>query len=286
MTKKELLKSLWDFTPEQIADAVRNGVVTEYELKTQASGKYTPKLRRQVSTLLKNAPQPAQSVSDTPVQPAPAIAPQPVFEQPAVQPIAQPSPNPVAERTVISNQESAAMIYPEPQAPAYQEPQPPGYPQQYNPIYPEPAVNHQHITHPQQPDTWGTPPMPPAQPKPGEFVYGHGEDKRRGFAGLFSFYGRIGRMNYFLSLVCYSILYAVIGGIAGAMLMSDIDVAEFAFIPALFIIPLYWFGLAQSVKRCHDLGHCGWWIFIPFYGFWLLFAAGQNFPNKYGPAIM
>lgn len=278
MTRKELLKNLWDFTPEQIAEAVRNGVVTEYELKTQAHGQYTPMLRRKVSTLLKAGPaQSAPAVNDAPAQPVPAIAPQPVFEQsaaqpvvqPAVQPQVQPAPKPFAERTVIAEQP----------APVYQEPQ--------APIYPEPAMNQQYGTPPPQPEQWGTPPpsptSPPPTPQPGEFVYSHGEDKKGGFASLFSFYGRIGRLDYFMSMLAYGVLYGVIYGIMFAMLESGRDVAEFAFIPALFLIPLYWFGLAQSVKRCHDLGHSGWWQLIPFFGFWLLFAAGQNYPNKYGP---
>ena len=40
--------------------------------------------------------------------------------------------------------------------------------------------------------------------------------------------------------------------------------------------------MAQAVKRSHDLDNTGWYILIPFYGFWLLFAEGTRGNNKYG----
>ncbi|WP_449437398.1 DUF805 domain-containing protein [Pedobacter steynii] len=46
---------------------------------------------------------------------------------------------------------------------------------------------------------------------------------------------------------------------------------------------LVWFMLAQGAKRCHDRNNNGWWQFIPFYGFWMLFVPGDVGDNKYGP---
>lgn len=43
-----------------------------------------------------------------------------------------------------------------------------------------------------------------------------------------------------------------------------------------------WFWIAQSVKRCHDVGNSGFYILIPFYGIWLFFESGDNSINKYG----
>lgn len=51
-TKKELLKNLRDYSPEQIADAVRSGVVSMYELTKETSGAFTPLLRKQVEAIL------------------------------------------------------------------------------------------------------------------------------------------------------------------------------------------------------------------------------------------
>lgn len=50
----------------------------------------------------------------------------------------------------------------------------------------------------------------------------------------------------------------------------------------IFLLPLFWFILAQGAKRCHDLGNSGWYQLIPLYGFWLLFAKGELDTNQYG----
>jgi uncharacterized protein YegL len=41
--------------------------------------------------------------------------------------------------------------------------------------------------------------------------------------------------------------------------------------------------LLGMIKRAHDLGLSGWYILIPFFGFWLFFAPGEGGPNKFGP---
>ncbi len=56
----------------------------------------------------------------------------------------------------------------------------------------------------------------------------------------------------------------------------------------LLIIPmliLMRISLSQGAKRCHDVGKSGWYLLIPFYVFYLIFAEGQRFDNKYGPKI-
>lgn len=58
--------------------------------------------------------------------------------------------------------------------------------------------------------------------------------------------------------------------------------AGFATIWILLIIPMLWFLYAQGAKRCHDLGHNGWWQIIPFYFFWMLFEEGNFSSNEYG----
>jgi uncharacterized membrane protein YhaH (DUF805 family) len=49
------------------------------------------------------------------------------------------------------------------------------------------------------------------------------------------------------------------------------------------LIPAAWIVITQGIKRSHDLGNSGWYILIPFYGLWLIFAEGQAGTNKYGP---
>lgn len=62
----------------------------------------------------------------------------------------------------------------------------------------------------------------------------------------------------------------------------DIFTDNFAVFGYLFIIPIYWFILAQGAKRCHDRGNSGWFQLIPFYGLWMLFGDSYFGNNKYG----
>ena len=59
-TKKELLKNLRDYSPEEIADAVKSGTVTLYELGKESEGAFTPLLKRKVKEIL-DRPEPVQA---------------------------------------------------------------------------------------------------------------------------------------------------------------------------------------------------------------------------------
>ena len=94
------------------------------------------------------------------------------------------------------------------------------------------------------------------------------------FKNPFSFEGRIRRSEYGVSFIIYIVIYAVIRVI--------MNTGGAAVATGLLAIPLVWFFWAQGAKRCHDVGHSGWWQIIPFYFFWLLFQDGQIGPNEYG----
>jgi uncharacterized membrane protein YhaH (DUF805 family) len=94
------------------------------------------------------------------------------------------------------------------------------------------------------------------------------------FKNIFSFYGRIRRTEFCLSCLIWWAGYFTI------LISSEgLDGAK---IILLGLIPLIWFRLTQSAKRCHDLGNSGWWQLIPFYVFWLMFQEGSSSYNKYG----
>lgn len=57
-SKKEILKNITNYTPEEIADAVRSGIVSMYELGKNTEGAFTPLLRKRVKELLEQAPMP------------------------------------------------------------------------------------------------------------------------------------------------------------------------------------------------------------------------------------
>lgn len=81
--------------------------------------------------------------------------------------------------------------------------------------------------------------------------------------------GRVGRLGYFLSFVPYSLLTAFNPGEP--------------FTQILITIVFGGIILLIGIKRCHDLGHSGWWQFIPFYPLWMLIAPGEKEDNQYGP---
>jgi uncharacterized membrane protein YhaH (DUF805 family) len=109
-------------------------------------------------------------------------------------------------------------------------------------------------------------------------------EKRKMFSGLFSFQGRIRRTEFGLSVILFVVLYSL-GLVLLFIFGNDLDEDSVSRVLARFII-LYlimcYILIAQSAKRCHDLGHNGWWQLIPLYFFWLLFQDGQIGANEYG----
>lgn len=95
------------------------------------------------------------------------------------------------------------------------------------------------------------------------------------FKNPFSFEGRIRRTEYGLSFIIMYV-YAFIVGIFVAVVNGGDGLMY------LMLVPGYWFLWAQGAKRCHDLGHSGWWQLIPFYGLWMLFGNGEIENNEYG----
>lgn len=95
------------------------------------------------------------------------------------------------------------------------------------------------------------------------------------FKHPFSFEGRIRRLEFGLSYLLYFILLVLISILT--------DTSEKIVLFGILFIPLIWFYIAQSAKRCHDRGNSGWYQLIPFYFLWMLFADGEFGENDYGP---
>jgi len=93
---------------------------------------------------------------------------------------------------------------------------------------------------------------------------------------IFSFQGRIGRREYASFYLGGSFICAFLYELA----------KNFPIVGLLFLIvyPAFvWLIFSQGVKRCHDRDSSGWFVLIPFYGFWLLFAQGHDGKNRFGP---
>ena len=95
------------------------------------------------------------------------------------------------------------------------------------------------------------------------------------FKNPFSFKGRIRRTEYALSYVLAICLVFV-----WSFFLSYIE--ESGLKTLILVFSFYWFTLAQSAKRCHDMGQSGFYQLIPFYGIALLFMEGEPRTNQYG----
>jgi len=93
------------------------------------------------------------------------------------------------------------------------------------------------------------------------------------FNNLFSFEGRIKRIEYSISFFAWCILFALIKALT---INLESPLIGLLHIPATFLL------YAQGAKRCHDLDKSGWYQIIPFYFLVLIFATGNPSFNKYG----
>jgi uncharacterized membrane protein YhaH (DUF805 family) len=109
---------------------------------------------------------------------------------------------------------------------------------------------------------------------------------------LFKFDGRINRAKFWAGLVVVWAISALwIIAFAAAIAVSSTVGVVIGFLGIMVWVFSIWGWLAISIKRWHDRGKSGWWIFIgaiPIIGgLWALietgFLEGDLGPNQYGP---
>ncbi|MDI1460007.1 DUF805 domain-containing protein [Catellatospora sp. KI3] len=100
-----------------------------------------------------------------------------------------------------------------------------------------------------------------------------------------TFSGRARRKEYWMFFLINVIIVGVLFALAGST-----EVQAFYYLYLLYILGTALPSLAVVVRRLHDIGKSGWWVFItliPIIGsFWLLIlmvTEGQG-DNQYGPS--
>ena len=109
---------------------------------------------------------------------------------------------------------------------------------------------------------------------------------------LFSFKGRFGRGQYWLSQVLQLVVILAFAVLIG-MILNVMGVPTSAAddpMGVVLAVGYFWMLLASHAKRWHDLGRSGWWQLvglIPFGGIYVVimcgFVRGDTGPNRYGP---
>ena len=103
------------------------------------------------------------------------------------------------------------------------------------------------------------------------------------FKAPFSFKGRIGMLEYFISVLIYIVYLLLIKNyLIDYLFQSFEDVRTVFLVLSLSLIPAIYFALAQGAKRNHDIGNSGWFILLPLNNFIILFIPSEKADNKYG----
>ena len=96
---------------------------------------------------------------------------------------------------------------------------------------------------------------------------------------LFSFKGRARRLEFWEVMFVFGIILRVLELIPDDAYESILV----CLIVLSVVIVSLWASIATCTRRCHDLGHNGWWQLIPFYSIWMGFVPGKPEDNKFGP---
>lgn len=98
------------------------------------------------------------------------------------------------------------------------------------------------------------------------------------FRRIFTWKGRISRTEYCITYILYLICYFCLPVYIGMTSRYDSGYGVFFF--AVFIMVVL---ILQGIKRCHDMGHSGWFILIPVFNpIWLMFSPSDDDVNEYG----
>lgn len=103
-------------------------------------------------------------------------------------------------------------------------------------------------------------------------------DNTKMFKNAFTFVGRARRLEFGIVYVVYFVMMMI----AMSILEADNDSGFLSFLSFILMIGGMWLFLSEGTRRCHDVGHSGFWLLIPYYVLWLLFQNSKVGSNEYG----
>lgn len=103
-------------------------------------------------------------------------------------------------------------------------------------------------------------------------------DNTKMFKNAFTFVGRARRLEFGIVYVVYFVMMMI----TMSILEADNDSGFLAFLSFILMMGGIWLFLSEGTRRCHDLGHSGFWLLIPYYVFWMLFQNSKVGSNEYG----
>lgn len=236
VSKKVIINNLREYSSDQLAEAIRNGVVSMYELSK--SGNLTPLMRRRIESKLAET---STREINMFVKNSSNVSQLEVIDDVPKNMVVEPQQ---IENSVVSISDIDI-----------------------------PTAKLDEIIMPVADADKGKVTIQSTVEKSDDVLNNKGIFKRP-----FSFKGRIRRTEYGISFMAYYVWYFII---SISMNESELS-AEMSIFALITFIPMIWFLLAQSCKRCHDRGNSGWYQIIPFYVLWLLFGDGEKGDNKYG----
>lgn len=303
--KKHLLNNLRDYSADEIAQAVYNGEVTIYELSHNSAGAFSPLLRRRVEEILSSLQKGSDtheeeedasidiyntaSDEETIVDASPAKSHVKMASGTSYIPTLTMSANTERDEETIDDASSEekdkwekkiTYINKNPET-MIESPNVTPVPQDYNDNQADDNNNYGND------DDEDFEEEDSETDKDSTVEVGQAL-----FSAPFSFKGRIRRLEYGLSNIVGNIILSVMNSILFYLVnkaeqdsASGLDAAVFGIFYIITLIPVLWFLIAQTTKRCHDIGISGWWqilLDIPPLPIVLLLIPGNKGSNKYG----
>ena len=89
------------------------------------------------------------------------------------------------------------------------------------------------------------------------------------------FDGRARRKEYWMFFLINIIISFILGLVGGFI--------DFAFLGNVYSLAVLLPSIGVAIRRMHDVGKCGWFMFIPFYNLYLACIDSDSGQNEYGP---